>query len=310
MRSRFRRKISCASLSRSIAPKQFPLKIFTDFVFLPWAFRAFLRYGHGPRAQRLTGAGLGIERTFIVTVTVPLDIARSLLRFIRYRPLRTEPLGCARAVGISIRSSKLGLSRGMSQRPCQRLSDICDRARPISLTHVLTKMSTPSDKQIEVFVRATGGGKGTYEKDNSYEPILNQSAKQCQVFNQNERCKAAGLSGKKGLGFGRVKFRNDDEPKPYVRVPWDNGEGVSTPSDLLLHFVEHVWGLERPHLVVSVTGAATDSLKNSDDLQLFLLDLMSFARRTSAWITTGGTNGGIMKLIGEVSGFYLHTIVL
>ena len=67
---------------------------------------------------------------------------------------------------------------------------------------------------------------------------------------------------------------------------------------MLLYFVENVWGLELPNLVVSITGAATDSLKNSDDLQLFLQDLMGFARRTNAWITTGGTCGGIMKLIG------------
>ena len=106
---------------------------------------------------------------------------------------------------------------------------------------------------------------------------------------------------RQGLGFGRIKFRKDDEPKPYVRVPWSNDGGVSTPCDLLLHFVEHVWGLELPDLVVSITGAATDSLKNSDDLQQFLLDLMSFARRTSAWITTGGTHGGLMKLIGRIS---------
>jgi hypothetical protein len=222
-----------------------------------------------------------------------------------------------RAAGISILSSKLGLIRStgiLHEAPafngCQTYSDHV-RARP-SMTHVLTKMSLPTNKQVEVFVRATGGGKGKYVKDNNYDPISIKSTKKCQVFNQADRCKAEGLSEGKGLGFGRVKFRNDDEPKPYVRVPWHNGDGVSTPSELLLHFVERVWGLERPNLVVSVTGAATDSLKNSDDLQLFLLDLMSFARRTSAWITTGGTNGGIMKLMGEdskVNFFAPHCLV-
>ena len=73
---------------------------------------------------------------------------------------------------------------------------------------------------------------------------------------------------------------------------------MGTDHRLLLHFVEAVWGLERPNLVVSITGGATDSLENSDELQNVLLDLMSFARNTSAWLTTGGTHGGIMKLIG------------
>ncbi len=164
----------------------------------------------------------------------------------------------------------------------------------------LTLMSSAEsarEREVEYFVRATGGGKGSYENDTSYGETSNQH----RVFNQKDKCKAEGLSKSQGLGFGRIKFLQDDEPKPYLRVPWSNNGGISTPSDMLLHFVEHVWGLELPNLVVSITGAATDSLKNSDDLQHFLLDLMSFARRTSAWITTGGTHGGIMKLIGGIS---------
>jgi hypothetical protein len=156
-------------------------------------------------------------------------------------------------------------------------------------------------KQVERFVRATGGGRGIYEDDESYGQKLSNEQK--QFFSQLQPSKAEGLVAPQGLGFGRIKFCQDDEPKPYLRVPWSSGEGVSTPCDLLLHFVEHVWALERPNLVVSITGAATDSLKNSDDLQQFLLDLMSFARRTSAWITTGGTHGGIMKLIGGICTF-------
>jgi hypothetical protein len=150
------------------------------------------------------------------------------------------------------------------------------------------------EKQVEDFVKATGGGSGSYTEETSY----GQNANELKIFNQEGACEAEGLKATQGLGFGRIKFCQDDEPKPYVRVPWSNGEGVSTPCDLLLHFVEHVWALERPNLIVSITGAATDSLQNSNDLQQFLLDLMSFARRTSAWITTGGTHGGIMKLIG------------
>jgi hypothetical protein len=34
------------------------------------------------------------------------------------------------------------------------------------------------------------------------------------------------------------------------------------------------------------------------DLELVLSDLMRFARRTDAWLTTGGTHGGIMKYFG------------
>ena len=119
---------------------------------------------------------------------------------------------------------------------------------------------------------------------------------------QTERCtKPAALGVNQGLGFGRIHFKQDEnDPKPYIRVPWFSKEEKSMGTDhrLLLHFVEAVWGLERPNLVLSITGGATDSLENSDELQHVLLDLMSFARNTSAWLTTGGTHGGIMKLIG------------
>ena len=146
------------------------------------------------------------------------------------------------------------------------------------------------------FVRATGGGEGSFE--NQFDQIRTVG-KTYRFFNQKEKCKRPeGVFEDFGLGFGRIKFHENNDPKPYVRVPWQNDESFSTHHEMLLHFVENVWGLELPNLVVSITGAATDSLKNSDDLQLFLQDLMGFARRTNAWITTGGTCGGIMKLIG------------
>jgi hypothetical protein len=163
---------------------------------------------------------------------------------------------------------------------------------------------TPTRDEVENFVRVTGGGKGYY-----YSNLKSENAEKC--FNQIERCNLPSkvdvkLHENQGLGFGRIQFPEDKDPKPYIRVPWiskesktSNVANVSTDPRLLLHFVERVWGLERPNLVVSITGGAQD-MKNTDDLQLVLLDLVSFARNTSAWLTTGGTHGGIMKLIGEI----------
>ena len=145
-------------------------------------------------------------------------------------------------------------------------------------------------EEVENFVKVTGGGKGYYS-----------SGSRESFFNQTERCsRPAGLLDRQGLGFGRIEFPEDKDPKPFIRVPWNtNRDSISTDPRLLLDFVERVWGLERPNLVVSITGGALD-MKTSDELQLVLLDLVSFARKTSAWLTTGGTNGGIMKLIGEL----------
>ena len=160
------------------------------------------------------------------------------------------------------------------------------------------KDSTGENLHAESFVRATGGGKGDYKREPS-DNSTGKGTKIFKVFNQEEACNAPeGFS----LGFGRIKFEQNDESKPYIRVPWNINNGTegefTTHPKMLMHFVENVWGLEPPNLVVSITGAATDSLRNSDDLQHLLLDLMDFARRTSAWIITGGTHGGIMKLIG------------
>jgi hypothetical protein len=147
--------------------------------------------------------------------------------------------------------------------------------------------------EVQDFIRATGGGEGCYETDG-----------EIKFFNQSAKCKRPkGFHEKQGLGFGRIKFKQDPDPKPYIRVPWNSNDSKQPTKSicpgLLLHFVETVWGLQRPNLLVSITGGATDSLQNSDDLQLVLSDLVGFARRTSAWLTTGGTHAGIMKLVGD-----------
>ncbi len=145
---------------------------------------------------------------------------------------------------------------------------------------------------VEPFVRATGGGRGRYD----FEPSKSESSKSHLYFHQIES--SATPPDGYGLGFGRIRFTQAGDLKPYIRVPWSSKKDkVSTDPRLLLHFVETVWGLPRPKLLVSVTGGAMN-FEVSEDLDLVLSDLMNFARRTSAWLTTGGTCGGIMKLLG------------
>jgi hypothetical protein len=154
------------------------------------------------------------------------------------------------------------------------------------------------EKEIESFVRATGGGRGKYEADPKYGK-QESSKHSTQYFQQDDKSKKP--EGSPGLGYGRIKFlRSSGDPKPYIRVPWNSKKecnALSTNPQLLLHFVETVWGLPRPKLLVSVTGGAMN-FPVSDDLELVLSDLMHFSRRTNAWLTTGGTYAGIMKLLG------------
>ena len=156
---------------------------------------------------------------------------------------------------------------------------------------------------VENFVRAAGGGKGYY-----WSPQEGSSKTKQLYFNQTEPCSLPKTLNVFGLGFGRIEFQEDsDDPKPYLRVPWTKRKGfiigeeahgkISTDYRLLLYFVERVWGLARPKLVISITGGEGE-LQGSDEIQRILLELMRFARRTNAWLTTGGTRVGIMKLIG------------
>ena len=67
-------------------------------------------------------------------------------------------------------------------------------------------------------------------------------------------------------------------------------------------FVETVWNLPRPDLIMNITGGAMD-FPISTELQHVLNDLMDISRNTNAWIITGGTRAGIMKYFGKKYSF-------
>ncbi len=59
------------------------------------------------------------------------------------------------------------------------------------------------------------------------------------------------------------------------------------------------FGLSTPQLILSVTGGAQHFTIDEDIKSAFKLGLMKAAKTTNAWITTGGTNFGVMKLVGD-----------
>ena len=165
------------------------------------------------------------------------------------------------------------------------------------------------------FVEATGGGRGEYIDEIDQSKLL---------FNQHEWC-----SGRRQMGFGRISFSkskpenvdanssfsksNETTPnvdansstagstpraftrsksRLYIRVP-----GNSNPNHLL-YFMENVWKLPQPKLLIGITGGA-DNFAITEDLEVFLSDLVSMARHSNAWIITGGTHAGIMKYLGN-----------
>ena len=76
---------------------------------------------------------------------------------------------------------------------------------------------------------------------------------------------------------------------------------ANTNMDDVFKLLTEVWHLEPPPVIISVTGAALgtiDELKSLPKL-IFRRGLREAARRTNAWIITGGTCAGIMQLVGQ-----------
>ena len=146
----------------------------------------------------------------------------------------------------------------------------------------LRESQLPDKDSWESFILVTGGGKGSYVDDRKGGN---------KIFNQETRCKSPGGFG---LGYGRIQNKKDDALKPYIRVP------SNTDEKKLLYFLETVWDLPCPRLLFSITGSGVGPMRLDDDLQKVISDLIIFAGRSDAWLTSGGWNGGIMQLFGEV----------
>ena len=59
------------------------------------------------------------------------------------------------------------------------------------------------------------------------------------------------------------------------------------------------WKLENPKLILSVTGGATNIALRHEVRKVFKEGLIKAAKSTGAWIISGGTNLGVMKLVGD-----------
>ena len=84
----------------------------------------------------------------------------------------------------------------------------------------------------------------------------------------------------------------------YLRV---NNKSLSEVQKAFDHLLSK-WKLERSggwQLIISVTGGAQDFTLNHGLKKAFKEGLIKAACATDAWIITGGTNTGIMRLVGE-----------
>jgi len=104
-----------------------------------------------------------------------------------------------------------------------------------------------------------------------------------------------------------------DSPDACSSVP-ENGNDTKTPAlynvHLLRHLVETVWKIERPQVIISVTGGAQTFDLSSKFKDIIMKGMMDGTRNLKALFITGGTNAGIMRYVGEARAKYNPTVPL
>ena len=100
-------------------------------------------------------------------------------------------------------------------------------------------------------------------------------------------------------GFGTVRFSSSRRrPAPWICVSAHNSD-IPRKLHLLMCGHQSIWNLKTPTSLISVTGGAL-SLKMSDKQKMiFQRGLISAASTTNAWIMTGGTDTGVMQMVGK-----------
>ena len=74
---------------------------------------------------------------------------------------------------------------------------------------------------------------------------------------------------------------------------------MDTKTEDFLNYLYQNWRLDRPELILSITGGAqnfnlVEKLRSS-----FKAALIKAATNTKAWIISGGTNYGVMKMVNS-----------
>ncbi|KAK3607930.1 hypothetical protein CHS0354_006523 [Potamilus streckersoni] len=96
--------------------------------------------------------------------------------------------------------------------------------------------------------------------------------------------------------FGNIEFvdvyQRDNIERKFVRVD------IQTDMSKMLKLM-HMWGMEQPNLLISVTGGAEDFIRNPMLQDSFQRGLMKAVHSLGAWIITGGTHTGVIKYVGE-----------
>ena len=163
---------------------------------------------------------------------------------------------------------------------------------PLLFEHQMAS-ENPKTIDLKSFIQETGGGEGKFCTSEICKSKFQRGIFQQQISSKDQV-----------TAFGRIRFpATKSEPKHYLRVPQNSD------PETLLQFVENVWSLPRPKFLIGITGSATE-MELTADLDHLLNELMLIACKTDAWLISGGTRAGIMKLVGElcpITCYFVHT---
>jgi hypothetical protein len=102
----------------------------------------------------------------------------------------------------------------------------------------------------------------------------------------------------KELLFIFFKFLN----LKYIRI-----QNETLPEEMIQYmYSSQGWNLQRPQLILSVTGGAQRFSMTQRMKKAFKRGLIKAAASTGAWIITGGANAGVMRLVGEAVADEFH----
>ena len=117
------------------------------------------------------------------------------------------------------------------------------------------------------------------------------------------------LNGSFPFQTSRHGHENASESAQFLIVPEGAGEDFFN-VHLVRHFVEKVWQIPRPKVIITVTGGAAFFDLAAVDKDKIMRGMMEGTRDLSPWFITGGTRSGIMKYVGEARAKYNPTAPL
>ena len=103
----------------------------------------------------------------------------------------------------------------------------------------------------------------------------------------------------RNAAFGSIRFTNTKAKAAKWAAFAHDGHSK---MDDVLSLLYNTWDLKPPPVLISVTGAAASGIDHikPKDLAIYSRGLRNAALQTKAWITTGGTNCGVMKFVGNM----------